>query len=76
MAPALVESQTIDATFNPAFREVSGVGNYKEAYIGGPKAFSREIEEKGSESQPAASYPNYLPVWDPKKRKVNLLNTR
>jgi len=65
MAPALVESR--QSEFNPAFREVSGVGQYKEAYIGGPKAFKKEVEEKGSETQPAARYPNYLPVWDPNK---------
>jgi len=61
MAPALVETRQSD--FNPAFREVSGVGQYKEAYIGGPKAFKKDVEEKGSETQPAARYPNYLPVW-------------
>ena len=68
MAPALVETQ--QSSFNPAFREVSGVGQYKEAYIGGPKAFKKDVEEKGSATQPAAKYPNYLPVWDPNKRKT------
>jgi hypothetical protein len=66
MAPALVD--TTRASLDPAFREVSGVGNYKEAYIGGPKAFKKEVEEKGSETQPAATYPNYLPIWDQNKR--------
>ena len=66
MAPALVETQ--QSTFDLTFREVSGVGQYKEAYIGGPKAFKKEVEEKGSDSQPAASFPNYLPVWNPNKR--------
>jgi sulfonate dioxygenase len=66
MAPALVE--TAQPTQNPAFRDVSGVGQYKEAYIGGPKSFKKEVEEKGSETQPAARYTNYLPVWDPEKR--------
>jgi sulfonate dioxygenase len=68
MAPALVETRQ-ENSFNPAFREpVSGVGQYKEAYIGGPKAFKKEVEEKGSDTQPAATYPKYLPVWDPNKR--------
>jgi sulfonate dioxygenase len=56
MAPALVESA--QATLNPAFREVSGVGQYKEGYIGGPKAFKKDVEGKGSETQPAARYTN------------------
>jgi sulfonate dioxygenase len=72
MAPALVETIQQQSTFDPAFRQVSGVGQYKEAYIGGPKAFKKEVEEKGSETQPAASYPNYLPVWDPEKRDPTL----
>jgi sulfonate dioxygenase len=70
MAPALVETASqLGATFDPAFRQVSGVGQYKEAYIGGPKAFKKEVEEKGSETQPPATYPNYLPVWDREKRE-------
>ncbi|KIW07577.1 uncharacterized protein PV09_01532 [Verruconis gallopava] len=66
MASALVEN-SFSSSLNPAFREVSGVGNYKEAYIGGPRAFKKDVEEKGSETQPAARYPHYLPVWDPEK---------
>jgi sulfonate dioxygenase len=72
MAPALVETLNQQHTLNPIFKEVSGVGNYKEAYIGGPKAFKKEVEEKGSATQPAAKYPNYLPVWDPVKSKKPL----
>jgi sulfonate dioxygenase len=68
MAPALVETQQAGSTFDAAFRQVSGVGQYKEAYIGGPKAFKKEVEEKGSETQPPASHANYLPVWDREKR--------
>ncbi|KAF2435857.1 TauD-domain-containing protein [Tothia fuscella] len=71
MAPALVETQ--HAAFNPAFREVSGVGQYKEAYIGGPKAFKKDVEEKGSETQPAATYPLYLPIWDPEEHHEPLV---
>lgn len=66
MAPAAVASAPIQS-LNPAFREVSGVGQYKEAYIGGPRAFKKDVELQGSETQPAAKYANYLPIWDPKK---------
>jgi len=67
MAPALVETPH-QGTFNPISKEVSGVGQYKEAYIGGPKAFKRDVELRGSSTQPAARYPNYLPVWNPDKK--------
>jgi len=74
MAPALVETASqLGATFDPAFRQVSGVGQYKEAYIGGPKAFKKEVEEKGSETQPPATYPNYLPIWDREKHYEPLI---
>jgi sulfonate dioxygenase len=66
MAPALVETPSQDS-FNPISKEVSGVGQYKEAYIGGPKAFQKDVELRGSSTQPAARYPNYLPVWNPDK---------
>ena len=68
MAPALVESAPL-ASLNPAFREKSGVGQYKEAYIGGPRAYKKDAELKGTETQPAARFANYLPVWDREKRK-------
>ena len=67
MAPAAVASAPLPS-LNPAFREVSGVGQYKEAYIGGPRAFKKDVETQGSETQPAAKYTNYLPIWDPEKR--------
>lgn len=37
----------------------------KEVFIGGPQAYSKTEEEKGTKHQPAAKYPNYLPIWDP-----------
>lgn len=37
----------------------------KEAFIGGPEAYSKQAEEHGTSRQPPASYPNYLPTWDP-----------
>lgn len=37
----------------------------KEAFLGGPDAYSRQAEELGTSRQPPASYPDYLPTWDP-----------
>lgn len=60
MAPVLVE------TPQPAGSYASkGIADYKEAYIGGPRAYKEGVETKGSAKQPPARYPNYLPTWDP-----------
>ena len=40
----------------------------KEVFIGGPQAYSKTVEEKGTKNQPPASYPHYLPVWDPETK--------
>ena len=37
----------------------------KEAFIGGPESYSKKAEEQGTSGQPPASYPHYLPIWDP-----------
>lgn len=58
MAPIAVDT--------PKQAPVRGPVDYKEAFITGPKAFQRDIEEHGSENQAPASYPHYLPTWDPK----------
>lgn len=68
MAPALIETPSQDSV-NPETKQVSGVGEYKEAFIGGPKAFKRDVELRGSSTQPAARYPDYLPVWNPEKSR-------
>jgi sulfonate dioxygenase len=61
MAPSLVETVTPVAAV-PSKNVPTG--DYKEAAFGGPKAYNQENETKGTTNQPAASYPNYLPVWD------------
>ncbi|ORY13567.1 hypothetical protein BCR34DRAFT_510846 [Clohesyomyces aquaticus] len=62
MAPALVETPQAAATYAK-----NGTGEYKEAYIGGPKAYRLDAELKGTEKQPPAKYPKYLPTWDSEK---------
>lgn len=64
MAPALVEEVTQQQPNGYKF----GVGQYKEAGFAGPKAFSRELELRGTEKHAPASYPHYLPVWDFEKK--------
>ncbi|KAF2446799.1 TauD-domain-containing protein [Karstenula rhodostoma CBS 690.94] len=63
MAPALVEVPLPEA-INYA---KSGTGAYKEAFQSGPKSFRADAELKGTEKQPPAKYPNYLPTWNDKK---------
>jgi sulfonate dioxygenase len=63
MAPALVETPSQNS-FNPISKEVSGVGQYKEAYIGGPKAFKKDVELRGSSTQPAARYSSICLLLD------------
>jgi sulfonate dioxygenase len=71
MAPALVETPTQVAV---RVREAIGLPEgYKEAYIGGPKVYQKEVEEKGNSAQPAAKYPNYLPTWDGNKSRTPFL---
>ncbi|KAF6228934.1 hypothetical protein HO133_007046 [Letharia lupina] len=60
MAPGIVDPpQTAPAS---DFAKAS-VGP-KEAFIGGPQVFNKTAEEQGTEKQPPATHPKYLPVWD------------
>jgi sulfonate dioxygenase len=64
MAPALVDPLPIRETSEkPKFTE----GFNKEAFISVSTSYDNEAETKGTASQPPATYPNYLPVWDNEK---------
>jgi sulfonate dioxygenase len=66
MAPALVDtaSESLSvSTKAPAKTQVIPAFN-KEFFVGYENAYAHENEAKGTEEQPAATYPNYLPVWD------------
>lgn len=65
MAPALVEQ----ITEQPAVGYKSGVGAYKEAAFGGPKAFRKDLELRGTDKHAPAKYPHYLPVWNNETEK-------
>ncbi|MCJ1456310.1 hypothetical protein MMC28_006670 [Mycoblastus sanguinarius] len=60
MAPGLIDT-TQSA---PAPAVVKAPVGPKEAFIGGPQAYNNTAEEKGTEKQPPATHPKYLPVWD------------
>ncbi|KAF2655935.1 TauD-domain-containing protein [Lophiostoma macrostomum CBS 122681] len=66
MAPALVDTTTETITeTRPTYDFAnSGTGAYKVAFNTGPKAFQKDNELQGTEKQPPARYPNYLPVWN------------
>lgn len=64
MAPALVDSLPVrEAPEKPKYTE----GFNKEAFISVSTSYDNEAELKGTASQPPATYPNYLPVWDNEK---------
>jgi sulfonate dioxygenase len=60
MAPALVENAVPDIRH----LTLKQSGHNKEGFIGSPLEFNKDGELKGTAHQPAASFPNYLPVWD------------
>ena len=59
MAPGLLDLQRTP----PAITSKVPAGP-KEAFIGSPKVFNKKAEEEGTESQPPATHPKYLPIWD------------
>lgn len=61
MAPGVVDASQPEPTPASALKELVGP---KESFIGGPQAYSKAGEEQGTKSQPAAKYPQYLPIWD------------
>ncbi|MCJ1270996.1 hypothetical protein MMC22_010895 [Lobaria immixta] len=65
MAPGLVNTSQPDSAPVSAQKELVGP---KEAFIGGPQAYSKTGEEQGTKTQPAAKHPNYLPTWDPETK--------
>lgn len=60
MAPGLVGA----AQVAPALATTKDSVGPKEAFVGGPQVFDKIAEEQGTQRQPPATHPNYLPVWD------------
>lgn len=61
MSATLVRSSS---TSQPSLALTTGLNDYKEL---APVEWSEETELKGTEKEPPASFPNYLPVWDEKR---------
>ncbi|KAJ9669698.1 hypothetical protein H2201_000082 [Coniosporium apollinis] len=66
MASALVELPRLVPGFD------RNVSDYKEAFLTGPHAYKPDAETKGTETQPPAAFPNYLPTWDTEKKYTPL----
>ncbi|KAF2016905.1 TauD-domain-containing protein [Aaosphaeria arxii CBS 175.79] len=64
MAPALVDPPTEIERSDINYTK-SGTGEYKVPFSG-PKAYSKELELKGTDKHAGSSYPNYLPTWPSK----------
>ncbi|RAK96195.1 TauD/TfdA dioxygenase family protein [Aspergillus ibericus CBS 121593] len=64
MAPSLVEETPLSLRSAPQAALKTDAGFNKENLIGYGEAYKHESELKGTEKQPPASFPNYLPVWD------------
>lgn len=61
MAPGLVDPPPQAA---PVSNLAKNSVEPKEAFIGGPRVFNKVAEEQGTEKQPPATHPEYLPIWD------------
>lgn len=62
MAPSVTETLTFRT---PAVSKLNvDAGSNKEDLTFNGETYSHETEIRGTEKQPPASFPNYLPVWD------------
>ncbi|OOF96748.1 hypothetical protein ASPCADRAFT_4788 [Aspergillus carbonarius ITEM 5010] len=64
MAPSLVDATPLSLRSAPNAALKTDAGFNKENVIGYGEAYKHDHELKGTEKQPPASFPNYLPVWD------------
>jgi sulfonate dioxygenase len=62
MAPSLVENVALRTA--PVTKLKTDAGFNKENVIGYGEVYKHEDEVNGTEKQPPASFPHYLPVWD------------
>ena len=63
MAPALLETPETTSLRRTADSKPAGLYN-KELANGLAFAYDSKNELEGTEKEPPASFPNYLPVWD------------
>ena len=62
MAPSVTE--TLPLRKPVVSKPNADAGSNKEDLIDYADKYTHETELKGTEKQPPASFPNYLPVWD------------
>ncbi|PKS06302.1 hypothetical protein jhhlp_007050 [Lomentospora prolificans] len=67
MAPSAVEVETVTLPVHSSFKGGLDTpqGDYKEITTA---RYSDEVEKKGIEGHAPASYPNYLPTWNPEQK--------
>ncbi|OJJ99284.1 hypothetical protein ASPACDRAFT_29468 [Aspergillus aculeatus ATCC 16872] len=64
MAPSITETPTLSLRAKPVSALKTDSGFNKENSIGYAEVYKHDDEVQGTEKQPPASFPNYLPVWD------------
>ncbi|PYH76682.1 alpha-ketoglutarate-dependent taurine dioxygenase [Aspergillus uvarum CBS 121591] len=64
MAPSITETSTLSLRAKPVSHLKTDSGFNKENSIGYAEVYKHDDEVQGTEKQPPASFPNYLPVWD------------
>ncbi|KEZ46383.1 hypothetical protein SAPIO_CDS0698 [Scedosporium apiospermum] len=72
MAPAAVETLPVQLPVHSSYKSYGGEappGDYKEISTA---KFSEEVEKKGTGDFAPASYPNYLPTWNPEQKYAPL----
>ena len=63
MAPSITETVPIRTQPLPS-KLNTDAGYNKEDLSGYARTYTHETEINGTQKQPPASFPNYLPVWD------------
>ncbi|RAH43731.1 TauD/TfdA dioxygenase family protein [Aspergillus brunneoviolaceus CBS 621.78] len=64
MAPSITETPTLSLRAKPVSALKTDSGFNKENSIGYAEVYKHDDEVQGTEKQPPASFPKYLPVWD------------
>lgn len=65
MAPALVEDPL--RIREPVTAKANVKESFNKEFVIGGQGYDKSSETQGTATQPAASYPDYLPVWDNEK---------
>ena len=72
MAPSITETPTLSLRAKPVSALKTDSGFNKENSIGYAEVYKHDDEVQGTEKQPPASFPNYLPVWDNETERFDI----